>query len=241
VEKLLHSQMPYGYIMPVKRWYNASEDAASKTILENGIECSSLDDCLKRIISTQDFAVCGFFLHILYLSYQEKFPDSEGPKFIPFKDEVVTYHASMFFHAGSPVLGSFDRIIYRLVESGMVHKFFEDIKLQDIAQKEQGVHEDGVEDAVEGGSDVVVLTLDHLQGVFILLLLGLACGLTVFLIELLCFRFRKYLFYRLFKLSVREIKTRSFVTYKSHVIHKALVRHVKKSNLIGKVKKITLK
>jgi hypothetical protein len=222
--------MPYGYIKPMIRWYNTTEDAASKTILENGVECPSLDDCLKRIISTQDFAVCSLFLHTLYLSYQEKFSYSEGPKFIPFKDEVVTYHASMFFHAGSPLLGSFDRIIYRLVESGMIHKFFEDVNLRNIAQKEQGFDEDGDEDADESGSDVVVLTLDHLQGAFILLLLGLACDLTVFIIELLCFRFRKYLFYRLVKRSVREFKTRNVVTHKSHVIHKALVRHVKKSN-----------
>ena len=237
VKKLLQSQMPYGYVTRMKSWYNGAEDAASKTILEKGIECPSLDDCLKRIISTQDFAVCGGGVQILYLSYQKIYSHSEGPTFIPFKDEVVSFLASMFFHSGSPLLESFNRIIYRLVESGMVHKFWEDIKLKNIGQKEKGTHEDRDEDPEEGGSDVVVLNVDHLQGAFILLLLGLACGLTVFIIELLCFSLRKYRFYRLLKRSAREFKTRTFVTYKRHAIHKTLVRHVKKSNLIGKVKK----
>ena len=231
VEKLLTSDMPFGYITPIKRWYNNSEDAASKTILKNGIECHSLDDCLKRIISTQDFAVCGGGLHTLYLSYQERYFYSEGPKFIPFKDDVVSYFPSMFFHFGSPLLESFNRIIFRLVESGMVQKFWEDIQLGHVTQKEQGVHEDREDDAEGRESDVVVLTVDHLQGAFILLLLGLACGLILFIIELLCFSFRKYLFYCLLNRSVREFKTRSFVSYKRHVIRKTFVRHVKKSNL----------
>jgi hypothetical protein len=237
VEKLLHSQMPYGYITLVKHWYDESEDAASKTILANGIECPSLDHCLKRIISTQDFAVCGGGLHILYLSYRKRYSYSRGPKFIPFKDEVVSYLASMFFRTGSPHLESFNRIIYRLVESGMVQKLWEDIKLEHIAKKEKDVYEYGD----EGGPDTVVLTVDHLHGAFILLLLGLACGLIVFLRELLCFRFGKCKFLPPLNTSVREFKSRSYVKYKHHVIHKTLLRHVKKRNLIGQVKKITLK
>jgi len=241
VEKLLHSQMPYGYIIPVIHWYNESEDAASKTILANGIECPSLDYCLKRIISTQDFAVCGGGLHILYLSYRRRYSYSRGPKFIPFKDEVVSYLASMFFRTGSPHLESFNRIIYRLVESGMVQKLLEDIKLQHIGKKEQDDYDYGDEDADGGGSDTVVLTVDHMHGAFILLLLGLACGLIVFLRELICFRFGKCKFLPLLNTSVREFKSRSYVKYKHHVIHKTFLRHVKKRNLIGQVKKITLK
>jgi len=145
----------------------------------------------------------------------------------------------MFFHSGSPLLERFNRIIYHLVESGMVQKFWEDINLRYIGQKDD-VDENEDEDAKDG-SDVVVLNVDHLEGAFILLLLGLACGTTMFILELLCFSLRKYRFYRLLKRSARQFKTRSFVTYKRHVIHKTLVRHVEKSNLIGKVKKITLK
>jgi hypothetical protein len=236
VEKLLHSQMPYGYITPVKVWYRAAEDPMAKTILENGIECPTLDHCLKRIISTQYFAVLGGGVHNLYLSYQKKYSYSGGPKFIPFKDEVVSFLASMFFRHGSPLLESFNRIIHRMVAAGMVEHFWEDIKMRDIGHKDDG-DEDGDEDDEEEASVAVVLTLNHLQGAFSLLILGLAFSLIVFIIELLCFSFRKYLFYRLLNRSVRECKTRSFVSYKRHAIHKTYVRRVTKQNLmLGKLK-----
>jgi hypothetical protein len=236
VEKLLHSEMPYGYITPIKFLFIGSDDPASKKILDKGIQCPSLDHCLKRIISTQDFAVCVFGVHTLYLSYQKKYSFSRGPKFIPFKDVVVTYLPSMFFRSGSPFLESFNRIIYRMVSAGMVKHFWEDIKRLDIGQLDDE-DEDGDEDDDDEGSDPEVLTLDHLQGAFSFLILGLAFSLIVFIIELLYFIFREFLFYRLLKRSVREFKTRSFVRYKRHVIHKTYVRRVEKQKLmLGKVK-----
>ena len=229
VEELLHSQMPYGYVAPVKIWFARAEDSTSKTILANGIECPTLDHCLKRIISTQDFAVCGGGLHLLYLSYHKRYSSTGVPKFIPFKDVMGSYFASMFFRTGNPLLENFDRIIHRMMAAGMLKHFWEHIKMRDIGHTIEDGDDDGDEDDDEDGSDsAVVLTLDHLQGAFILLILGLAFGLIVFIMELVCFSFRKYLFYRLFKRSVREFKTRSFVRYKRHVIHKTYVRRVKK-------------
>jgi hypothetical protein len=179
---------------------------------------------LKRIVSTKDFAVCGGGLHILYLSYQKKFSSSGAPKFVPFKDTVVPYFPSMFFRPGSPLLAGFDRIIGRIVHSGMVTKMWEDIKRRDIgnpaAYEEEGKHDDR--------SGNVVLTVTHLEGAFILLLLGLTFSLIVFIIELLCFRLRKCQFYPPLNTSGREFKTRCIVIYKNHTIHKTLVRRVKK-------------
>jgi hypothetical protein len=237
VEKLLNSDMKYGYVAPIKPWYRRADDTASKTILKEGRECPTLHTCLKTIVSTKHFAVCGGGLHLLYLSYKKEYSYSGEQKFIPFKDEVLSYLASMFFRSGSPFLESFNRIIYRLVESGLVDQFWEDIRRRHIG----GVDEDGDgdedEDAEGDGSDAVVLTVDHLQGAFILLLLGLAFGLIVLIIELLCFIFRKYIFYQLSNPSVCEFKTRSLVNYKRHVIHKTLVSRVEKRNLIhGKAK-----
>ena len=72
----------------------------------------------------------------------------------------------------------------------MVQKFWKDKNLRYIGEKDY-VDENENEDVDGGGSDAVVLTFDHLQGAFIPLLLRLACGLIVFLIDLFCFSFRK--------------------------------------------------
>jgi hypothetical protein len=230
VEKLLKSDMAYGYVAPLKPWFRRTDEPAYKKVIKNGIECSTLDACLKRIVASQHFAVCGGGLHVLYLSYRKKYGYSGGPKFIPFKDEYASYLASMFFRPGSPFLESFNRIIYGLVEYGMVEKFWEDIKRRHIGDVDEDGNNDEDEDAEGDGSDVVVLTLDHLQGAFILLLLGLAFGLLMFILEILSFILRKYLLCRLTNPSVREIKTRSLVNYKRHVIHKTYLSRVNSVN-----------
>jgi hypothetical protein len=227
MEKLSNSHMQCCYTLPLKLWFSVGDDPTSKTLLKKGRVRPTIEACFEIFISTQHFAVCGGELHILYLIHHKKYSNWAGPQFIPLRDEVVTYLASMFLRSGSPLLESFNRIIYRLVESGMVQKFWLDIKMEQNAQKKQGGHEDEDEDAEGGGSDAVVLTVDHLQGAFSLLKLGLACGLTVFITELLCFTCRKYLFYHLVIRSVRERKTRSFISYKHHIIHKTYVRSVK--------------
>ena len=204
MEELLTSHMPYGYTAPVKLWYENTEEPAFQTIIENGIECLSLDDCLKRIISTQEFAVCSGGLHKLYLSYQKKHSSSGVRKFIPFKDVMVSYLSSMFFRSGSPLLESFNSIIYRMVAAGMVKHFWEDIKMREIGQKDD-VNDNEDEDDDEDGPDAVVLTVTHLEGAFILVILGLACGVIVFLIELLSLlQIQKYQFRLLLNTYVRE-------------------------------------
>jgi hypothetical protein len=217
--------------------YNTAEDSIGKIILQNGTQCPSLNYCLKRIVSSNNFAVCGGGLHILYLSYQQKDSSKGVPKLVPFKDEMLSFLASMFFRSGSPLLESFNRVIYRLVESGMVKKFWEDIKRREIGHTEEDEEEDEDEDADGDGSDADVLTVADLQGTFILLLLGITCGLIVFVIELLCFSVTKYQLYSLPNISVREFKARSVIIYKNHTIHKTLVRRFMKRNLIGKVKR----
>jgi hypothetical protein len=238
VEKLLNSDMKYGYVPAFRYWHNRTDDASSRKILSNSFECATLKQCLKRIISTQDFAVCGGELHLLCLSYKKKYRISGRPKFVPFKDEVTSYQATMFFRSGSPLLERFNTIIYRMVESGMVQKFLEDIKrYYHIEHIDQDGDDDEDEGAVEDWSDAVVLTVGHLQGAFILLLLGLAFGLIVLIIEVLYFSFSHYLVYPLFSPSVSEFKTRSLVNYKRHVIHKTFVRRFEKRNLIRTVKR----
>ncbi|GFG37170.1 hypothetical protein Cfor_00419 [Coptotermes formosanus] len=239
VEKLLQSDMAYGYVPASEILFNRNPDRTSTQIVRNSDKCHTLKDCLKRIISTQDFAVFGGELHLLCLSYKKKYRISGGPKFIPFKDEFASYLATMFFRSGSPFLESFNTIIYRMVESGMVQKLRKNTSLYyHMEDTDHDGDDDEYGDPEVDGSDAVVLTLNHLQGAFILLLFGLALGLSVFIIELRYFSFRHFPFYQLFSPSVNEFKTRTLTENRSHVIHKTYVRRVMKRNLMAKAKRL---
>jgi hypothetical protein len=190
VDELLDSEMSFGFVWRFNLWYNDTEDMKSEVLINNYIPCRDLDLCLKRIASKQDFAICGGESHLLYLS-QTQYCVSGVPQFLPFKDEVTSFLVTMFFRVGSVFLESFNKAIYRVTESGIVQKFWTDIKLNHIGNiQEDG---NGVDewDADGHGSDAEVLTVHHLQGAFVLQLLGLAFGISAFIIEIICFKFKK--------------------------------------------------
>ncbi|PNF21340.1 hypothetical protein B7P43_G02094 [Cryptotermes secundus] len=231
VQKLLNSGMNYGFVWRFHYWYTRTNDSLSKTILNNFIPCPKLDVCLRRIASKQDFAICGGESHLLYFS-QTKYSPLGIPSFLPFSEEVTSILVTMFFHRGSVFLESFDRVIYRVVESGITQKFWTDIRLRYVGNVDEDADK-GDEGKADGDDDpAVVLSVQHLQSAFILLLLGLACSLSVFITELFYFSFRKSRFFPRLKPFANERKARTLVKYKRHMIHKTYVSRVKKCNAI---------
>jgi hypothetical protein len=201
LQKLLNSSMSYGFVWRFHYWYNFTNDSLSKTILNNFIPCPKLDVCLRRIVSKHDFAICGGESHLLYLS-QTKYCTFGVPNFLPFSEEVVSILVTTFFRRGSVFLESFDRVIYRVVESGIIQKFWTDIKLRYV----RNTDDDDLEGADEDDALAVVLTVQHLEGAFILLLSGLTCSLATFIIELVYFRFTESRFFPRHKPSANERK-----------------------------------
>jgi len=211
LEELLNSGMSFRFVWRFQLWYNRTNDTVSKKILNNYIPCSELDLCLKRIASKQDFAICGGELNLLYLS-RTQYRISDAPQLIPFKEEVISYSVTMIFRLGSVYLESFNKVIYRVVESGIVEKFWTDIKLSHIGhidEEGEGEGEEEEEDKDEDGdgSDADVLTAEHMEGAFILLLLGHGIGMTIFTAELLYFNCKKYRLPPSFKHSAYEVKS----------------------------------
>jgi hypothetical protein len=219
VDKLLNSGMSYGFVWRFHYWYNLTNDSLSKTILSNFIECPKLDVCLRRTASKQDFAICGGESHLLYLS-QTKYCTLGIPNFIPFKEEVTSIFVTMFFRRGSVFLESFDSVIYRVVESGIIQKIWTDIRLRHIGNIDEDGDEDDEEDADGDGALADVLTVQHLQGAFILLLLGIVFSTATFITELICLRVKESGFFPSLKPSANECKTRTLVKYRHHMIHK---------------------
>jgi hypothetical protein len=231
VEELLNSGMSYGFVWRFQFWYSLENDSVSNRILKNYIECPKLEVCLKRIATKQDFAICGGESNLLYLSHT-KYRTLGVPHFLPFKEEVTSIFVTMFFRPGSVFLESFDRVIYRVVESGIIQKFWTDIRLRYIGNIDDYSDDDDEEDADDDDDDLMdVLTVQHLQGAFILLLLGLACSFAVFITELLYFNIKELKLFPSLKPTANERKTRTIVKHKRHIIHKTYVSQVKKRRI----------
>jgi hypothetical protein len=229
VDDLLSSGMSYGFVWRFNIWYNGTNDTVSRIILNNYTPCPNLDVCLRRIASEQDFAICGGESHLLFLS-QTQYCVSGMPQFLPFKEEVSSLFVTMFFRVGSVFLESFNKVIYRVTESGMVQKFWTDIELSHIGCISEDGEEGEAEDADGGGSGADVLTVQHMQGAFIMLLLGHAFSICVFVTELTFFNFTKYRLSPSIETYLSEFKTRNCVNYKHNMIHGSLVNHTKRGN-----------
>ncbi|KAG7172881.1 Glutamate receptor ionotropic, delta-1-like 29 [Homarus americanus] len=91
------------------------------------------------------------------------------------KEQIYQANLAFFFRRNTPWKYKFDQGIQSLVESGLVHKWYDDI-MSDIKKITTTSEEDS-------GPSEQPLSLGHLQGPFLLHLVGLLSSLTVFLVE----------------------------------------------------------
>ncbi|XP_071514528.1 uncharacterized protein [Panulirus ornatus] len=101
------------------------------------------------------------------------------------KEFYGAYNVGVGLQKRSALRRKFDQLMYRIQQSGLVRKFIDDslrlhVKLnKDLAHEEEG--ESGDEQG--GGGEVIPLSLDSIQGLFLITLFGWLCGFLSFMIE----------------------------------------------------------
>lgn len=102
--------------------------------------------------------------------------DRSRPRLRKIPKKVVKYPVSMYLTKGSPYLGRINSVILRLIEAGIVKKWWRDIKFSKVNYKltkflrSLSRHDDG-------------LHLEHLFGVFAVYLVMISVCMTVFITE----------------------------------------------------------
>ncbi|XP_068214133.1 ionotropic receptor 21a-like [Palaemon carinicauda] len=146
---------------------SALGDKLDMVPMRSDLEHWGQEGCIERVLAnTHAQLETYYFVNILYHGM------GHGPKVYPLKEQIYVGNLAFLFRKNTPWKGKFNNGMRRLIESGLVAKFYKDILSKYENRKEK-----------EGLSNLSLLTIAHLQGPFMLLVVGLAASTLVLLGE----------------------------------------------------------
>ncbi|XP_070507462.1 ionotropic receptor 21a-like [Chironomus tepperi] len=155
------------------REFFQKNDSTSQYLLKNYVICKKLDDCFMDIVKDKSQAVAISRSHALNNPLQLK--DSIDFSCFPVQENVVIYSVVMLFRKFHHLLPMINEKIRTIAESGLLSKWeMDSVK----TSKEQDTSSGGGH-----GSTQIKLALEHVEGAFILVIIGLLLSLAVFVAE----------------------------------------------------------
>ena len=173
-EEILSSGVSYGYNPLIDEIVSVSEP----TVRENRISCpeSNIPPCLDWVANHDNFSI---LCSSVFMEYQltTSFLDENGkPLICEAGDSFYTIYYATYMKKGNPLLDEFNRILLACDEAGFLQYIFK--RLTELRY---------IEAAVQGikviGEEYGDLTLDQLQGAFILYVCGISLSSLAFVCE----------------------------------------------------------
>jgi hypothetical protein len=178
VEELVQSKLDYGYHSGFDKYFNDSTDKILVKILSRRKHCDrDGDDCLKRMAERGDFAMLVSKMLVQYKNAFKYVDQSGNTLFNHFHDAFLGYDFVMYLAKGSHLLERVDSIIQRMVQAGLLKKWWE--KMKTTLRLKQ---------AFRTEQESTTLAFSHLQSVFVFLFFGLVISVIVFICEFLSSR-----------------------------------------------------
>lgn len=146
-------------------------------MLHNHKICHDIDECFKAITKDPTKALAISRSHALNNPFQL----NENDDFFcfPISDDVVIYSAVMMFRRFHHLLPMINEKIRSISESGLLTKWQKD------SRSPGSKVEEGESTKRGHGGVQMILRLEHVEGAFLITLIGLAIAFVVFLLELL--------------------------------------------------------
>lgn len=141
----------------------------SKIIVNNFVTCLDLDQCLMNLKTNKKAAVAVSRHH----ADNNPVIGSTQMFCFPKKDNIYTYSVSMLTKKQYHLLGKIDALVRRISESGLLQKW----ELESSNSVVESV------DAAGPHDNAIKLKIEHVQGGFLLLGVGLAVAAVTFVLE----------------------------------------------------------
>jgi hypothetical protein len=181
-EEMLSSGIEYGYNKDTHYYYYpyGSELYGEKEMLKYGQNCPDYKECLLRVITKGDYATLRSEI------YAEYFVTTTMPKRVKplcsLESRFKKYQVNAYMTKGSHLLDSFNKIINRVLESGIVDKKMSEFREAWRYQTAPGAVKYDVKSTDEG---YFVLSTEHLEIALYVLVFGYGCSFLMFIGELL--------------------------------------------------------
>lgn len=186
LEEVIKSGLNIGGFAPYKQYFNVSNDEPSMKIY-NMFETkrnANVYDWLGIVARERNVATLSSQLHVKYLiaSGDRAVVENGFPKVYVLNEIVVPIATSMLMPRGFPLTHRINRGIQDMITNGIAMKLSQNAKTT--LKKYESRKE-----VIFSGRQVVALTMDNLEGAFVLLLLGYCTAIVVFVLELVFHKF----------------------------------------------------
>jgi hypothetical protein len=180
LEELLDSDVVYGY----NPGLNFALDTLSYPEFVKFVEhkelkedCGNFRKCAERMITKRDIAS---FVTSFYINYIPKeFGIVDVGKVICPLDQVALYASmSVVFKKGNPLLGSFNRLMRRYIEAGLLEMLWTDLQHRASLKGAGRLRE-------AAGDKFFAFSLSHIKPAFVVLLVGSLLSSFVFIAEVI--------------------------------------------------------
>jgi hypothetical protein len=188
IEEILASKIKYGYNQGFDMFVQESADELSKIIMKNRVACNEGDEppCLDWVAYHDNFSLlCSKTLLDFRLASQY-FDENGKPLICQAGGLFFPLNYVIYMAKWNPLLNRFNDMLTRLSESGIILKCMEfDLYLK-------RVHA-GIAGRKTLAGEYYDLSLEHSQGIFAVLLPGIALSVVVFFLELFYHKFSRIL------------------------------------------------
>jgi hypothetical protein len=177
VEEVLRSNMFYGY----NEFYEFVMDTAGyeehrRFASSRRVDCSDMMKCLKRIVTDADLCTLSALPFIQYSSSQMGIHD--GTKYLcPLEEYMVTTGFVSILRNGSPILNRFNTLTVRVLEAGLLDRYWAELIWNVKLRREMTVDE-------YDENMYFAFSLSHLSPAYSVLMFGYVFSVLVFLSEI---------------------------------------------------------
>lgn len=184
VEEILAKQMDWGAVPSLKRFYVDKEDWRVRYLFENWKACPDADACLHRIAYKRDFALIIMSVHAEYevLSYLDANSQS---RIYCFPKVYLVYPSEMYMRKGFPFQDRLNQLILRIKDAGFIFKWMNDLQYREFIRQLRIANEQHPREQTQK------LTLDHLQGAFMIWALGYGSAILAFIGEFVYYKVKE--------------------------------------------------
>lgn len=163
-----------------KIYFADVNDWSMKEIVSKVTICQDTQVCLHKVAYERNAALAITYLYLMY-DIANLVEDGGRLMVYWFKESIITASVHMFMNKGFPLKHKIDFYIYQITQSGLAAKWIGDMN-HHIKKKSSAITNlENNEDEPE------LLTVDQLQGVFLILVVGLSVSLLSFIIEVIVF------------------------------------------------------
>jgi hypothetical protein len=182
-EELTHSDLIYGRDTAIEKGLNYSKIFRHHDLKLDNFACVNSSVCFERLFTKGDVTTLSLRIDAEYLFATKIYGQSKKKTLCTLDEKIMDINTVIYLRLGDPLLDRFNAVIRRCMETGIVGKYWSEFNFN-ISLQNMGKHKEP--DCEICDNMYFVFSLSHLKAAFVVLGLGHALSVIVFVLEFAC-------------------------------------------------------